>query len=42
MGDFVSIAAIVLLGPWVLVWRASSRRKREQADAYSNLIFASR
>ena len=35
MGDFVSIAAIVLLvllGPWVLVWRVNSRRKRERAE----------
>ncbi|MGD0416930.1 MAG: DUF2339 domain-containing protein [Terriglobales bacterium] len=35
MGDFASIAAIVLLvllGPWVLVWRVNSRRKRERAE----------
>jgi len=35
MGDFVPIAAIVLLvllGPWLLVWRARSRRKRERAE----------
>ena len=35
MGDFVSTAAIVLLvllGPWVLVWRVNSRRKRERAE----------
>jgi hypothetical protein len=35
MDDSVSIAAVVLLvvlGPWLLVWRASSRRKRERAE----------
>jgi len=35
MGDFVSIAVIVLLvllGPWFLVWRSSSRRKREREE----------
>src|SRR6202045_2177381 len=35
MGDFASIAAIVLLvllGPWVLVWRGIYRRKRERAE----------
>jgi uncharacterized membrane protein len=35
MGDFVPIAAIVLLvllGPWALVWRVNSRRKRERAE----------
>src|SRR5208283_2107440 len=35
MGDFVSIAVIVLLvllGPWVLVWRVSARRKRERVE----------
>jgi hypothetical protein len=35
MGDFFSIAAIVLLvllGPWFLVWRSSSRRKREREE----------
>jgi len=35
MGDFVSIAVIVvlvLLGPWALVWRVSSRRKHEREE----------
>jgi uncharacterized membrane protein len=35
MGDFVSIAAVVLLvllGPWVLAWRVNSRRKREREE----------
>jgi hypothetical protein len=35
MGDFVFIAAFVLLvvlGPWVLVLRTNSRRKRERAE----------
>jgi uncharacterized membrane protein len=35
MGDFVSIAAVVLLvliGPWVLVWRANYKRRRERDE----------
>src|ERR1700678_2260143 len=35
MGDFVSIAVIVLLvllGPLVLVWRTNSRRKRDRFE----------
>src|ERR1035438_2829567 len=35
MGDFGFIAAIVLgvlLGPWLLVWRVNSRRKRERLE----------
>ena len=40
MGDLVPIAAIVLLvllGPWVLVWLARSRRKRERAEDQERL-----
>src|SRR6202140_2084344 len=40
MGDFSSIAAIVLLvllGPWVLVWRVIYRRKRERAEDQEQL-----
>jgi len=35
MGDFFSIAVVVLLvllGPWVLVWRVNSRRRRERDE----------
>jgi len=35
MGDFVfagGIVLLVLLGPWVLVWRVNSRRKRERQE----------
>jgi uncharacterized membrane protein len=35
MGDFVfagGIVLLVLLGPWVLVWRVNSRRKREHDE----------
>jgi uncharacterized membrane protein len=35
MGDFVfggGIVLLVLLGPWVLVWRVNSRRKRERDE----------
>ena len=35
MSDAVSIVVVVLLvllGPWILVWRSSSRRKRDRAE----------
>ena len=35
MEDFVPVVGIVLLvllGPWVLVWRANSRRRRERGE----------